>query len=141
VREYLDRDEHGRAQRLRLGDTEQTRRFDAVGNLLEGPSDDFAPLPGGLVERAFDEDRNLAGVRLANLGLYGTVTATAWITIEHRSDGRRTAIRRPGGGDHDFVYARGERRAMRGTRRAGRRPSNVPTACARRSSGMRPGAS
>jgi RHS repeat-associated protein len=104
VRWYLDRAEHGRAERLRLGDVEQARRFDAVGNLLEGPSDDFAPLPGGLVERAFDEDRNLAGVRLAELGAYGTVTATAWITIEHRSDGRRTAIRRPGGGDHELVY-------------------------------------
>jgi RHS repeat-associated protein len=104
VREYLERGEHGRAERLRLGDTEATRSFDAVGNLLAGPSDDFGPLPGGLVERAFDEDRNLAGVRLANMNTHGRVTTTAWITIEHRSDGRRTAIRRPGGGDHEFVY-------------------------------------
>jgi RHS repeat-associated protein len=104
VRQYLDHGEHGHAQRIRLGDVEQSRTFDAVGNLLEGPSDDLQTLPPGLVERAFDEDRNLAGLLFGDLNQYGRVTTTEWVTIEHRSDGRRTAIRRPGGGDHEFGY-------------------------------------
>ncbi len=104
VRHYLDRGEHGHAEHIRLGEMEAARTFDAVGNLLEGPSDDFEPLPGGLVARAFDEDRNLAGVLLADMNAYGRVTTTSWISIEHRSDRRRTAIRRPGGGDHEFVH-------------------------------------
>lgn len=104
VRQYLDHGEHGHAQRIRLGDAEQSRIFDAVGNLLEGPPDDLATPPPGLVERAFDEDRNLAGLLFGDMSPLGRVITTAWITIEHRSDGRRTAIRRPGGGDHEFGY-------------------------------------
>jgi RHS repeat-associated protein len=103
VRHYSDHGEHGHALRIRIGEVEEVRSFDAVGNRLRG-SEGFEPLPGGLVERAFDEDRNLAGVLLGDMNPYGRVDTTAWISIERRSDGRPTAIRRPGGGDHEFGY-------------------------------------
>ncbi len=103
VLSYAEYGEHGHAARTGLGGEERVRTFDAVGNLLEGP-EDRDPLPPGLVSRAFDADRNLAGLLLADLHPGGVVQSAQWITIEHRSDGRRTAIRRPGGGDHELGY-------------------------------------
>lgn len=73
-------------------------RYDAVGNRLSG----FAGAPelGGVVRRAYDEDRNVAAIVLQSQE--GGALET--VAIERRSDGRMLAVRRPAGGDHEFVY-------------------------------------
>jgi RHS repeat-associated protein len=99
TRSFSQVGEHGHAEAVsQLGVTEH-RSFDAVGNLLEG-SGQHGPLPGGIVRRSFDEDRNLASLELAPQGA-GLPTET--LTLSHRSDGQRLAVER-GGDDHVFVH-------------------------------------
>lgn len=78
------------------------RVFDAVGNRVEGP-DETSPELGGVMTRTFDKDRNLVVLELGDQSTWLPL-ATETITAEYRSDHRRTAIRRPGGGDHEFAY-------------------------------------
>lgn len=82
----------GRAPSFGLGD--QRRDYDAVGNLVAGSPVHMAG-PGGIVSREYDADRNLRALNLADGGR---------IAFEVRSDGRRTAIRRPDGDDHEMDY-------------------------------------
>jgi RHS repeat-associated protein len=91
--------EHGHAGTVTVLGVTELRSFDAVGNLLEG-SIGRGPLPGGIVRRRFDEDRNLATLELAPQGA-GLPTET--LTLRHRSDGQRLEVLR-GGDDHVFVY-------------------------------------
>jgi RHS repeat-associated protein len=72
------------------------RTFDAVGNRLRG-GDLQQPEAGGLSGRRYDEDRNLRVIEL---------DGGEEISIDVRSDGRRTAIHRPGGDDHEMDYDR-----------------------------------
>lgn len=78
--------------------------YDAVGNQLTGPDpgSEADPSHGGIRARRYDEDRNLASVALAE-GRAQTFVART-LTVEHGSDGRRLAIRRPYGGDSTFHY-------------------------------------
>jgi RHS repeat-associated protein len=103
VRVCEEHGEHGHPLRIRLGELEEERVFDAVGNLLEG-THDFEPRPGGVLARQFDEDRNLVGIQLSDVDFLGRATQDGWVVLEHGSDGRRLRIERPGGGDHEFVY-------------------------------------
>jgi RHS repeat-associated protein len=80
------------------------REYDQVGNLLWG-SDGVLPEAGGIVSREYDEDRNLRRITVADAGYRGIpAQPNQTIEIEHRSDGQRTRIARPGGGDHEFDY-------------------------------------
>lgn len=101
-----DYGEHGHAETIGAGGETQTRAFDAVGNLLSETGFDVLDLrPGGEVSREYDADRNVSKLWLAG--------AQA-VEIESRSDGRRLAVRRPGAGDHEFVYdASGQLRERR----------------------------
>ncbi|MEN8160794.1 MAG: RHS repeat-associated core domain-containing protein, partial [Myxococcota bacterium] len=91
--------EHGHAEAVTVLGVTEARSFDAVGNLLEG-SGSRRPLPGGIVRRSFDEDRNLATLELAPQGA-GLLSET--LTLRHRSDGQRLEVLR-GGDDHVFAY-------------------------------------
>jgi len=77
-----------------------TRVYDAVGNLLERRGEIDI---GGVARREYDADRNVAEVHLRGLPDHqqGPVEI---LTIEHRSDGRRTRILRPHGDDAEFAY-------------------------------------
>lgn len=72
----------------------QTRLFDRVGNRLEG-AEIGIPEEGGVISRVYDADRNVRQVQLEG---------GESIAIDVRSDGRRTAVERPGGGDHLMTY-------------------------------------
>ncbi|MEE2662563.1 MAG: RHS repeat-associated core domain-containing protein [Myxococcota bacterium] len=79
--------------------------LDAVGNITRSSST-ADPLSGGapgIVRRSFDEDRNLATLTVEDLPTTGFVTEAS-IDLEWRSDHRRSAIRRPYGGDTEFDY-------------------------------------
>jgi len=60
--------------------------------------------PGGYLAKRFDGNRGLAAVDLAEVDDLGNVTSTDTVEIVRRSDGRMSAIARPGGGDHEFGY-------------------------------------
>jgi len=99
--------EHGFATRLeRNGEVVDSRTYDAVGNLEIGNdiTDPYATSSGAVRDRRFDAGRNLV-----QLTIWGSVTSTGVpgnedTTIEVRSDGQITAVRRPFGGDTEFVY-------------------------------------
>ncbi len=76
------------------------RAFDPVGNLLASAA---VREDGGVLDRSYDDDRNVAAVHLAATDR-GAVTASAQVLVPRRSDGRPLRIERPGGGDHVFVY-------------------------------------
>ncbi|MEN8183549.1 MAG: RHS repeat-associated core domain-containing protein, partial [Myxococcota bacterium] len=103
VRTCLEHGEHGHPLRLRLGEIEELRVFDAVGNLLRGTRE-FEPLPGGVLSRTWDEDRNLVGLELADLDFSGVATRSERVTLKTGSDGRLLRIQRPGGADHEIDY-------------------------------------
>ena len=89
--------DHGHPQVVRVGDRENRRSFDAVGNLVMGSEPPFpgSTALGGIYLRAYDEDRNVSRLYL---GAQGDVV------IEHRSDGQITAIRRAYGADAELLY-------------------------------------
>jgi YD repeat-containing protein len=86
---YGDYGAHGHPTRLTGAGAEISNEYDLMGNLRRGWNG-VSPELGGIVYREYDEDRN--------------PTRNEFIEIEHRSDGRRTRITRPGGGDHEFEY-------------------------------------
>ena len=104
---YSEYGPHGRP-----GDTSSvlgsgTTTYDAVGNALSGVGldDGGSGDQGGLASRTFDADRNVSSLLLANQWYEaGDQLETGTLAIEVRSDGRRTRITRPSGGDSEFVY-------------------------------------
>ena len=98
--------EHGHASAMTVAGIQYQMEYDAVGNQTRADLDDFRPEQGGVVSRVFDEDRNVSQVLVGDCdsvsGPYLIDPDT--ISIEYRSDHRRTAIHRPGGGDHAFDY-------------------------------------
>lgn len=95
---------HGHPALVTASGFEFQREYDQVGDLLRG-TDGVMPEGGGIVSREYDEDRNLRRITLADAGHGGIPTQpNQQIEIEHRSDGQRTRIARPGGGDHEFDY-------------------------------------
>lgn len=105
VTHFANYGEHGHPVTRTRGPVAQHFAYDAVGNLIRGDArrPDSGPGLGGIVSRRFDEDRNVASVELTDLTA-GATSEAASITIEHRSDRRRTAVRRPYGGDTEFLY-------------------------------------
>jgi len=79
--------------------------FDAVGNITRSSSTANSLSGGapGIVSRSFDADRNLATLTVEDLPTAGAVVQDS-IDLEWRSDRRRSAIRRPYGGDTEFDY-------------------------------------
>jgi RHS repeat-associated protein len=75
--------------------------YDAVGNRVRGTTPD--PLSGGVVQRSFDADRNLAAIDVIDAPASGSQTLQT-ITQEHRSDGQLRRVLRPGGGTTTFSY-------------------------------------
>ncbi|MCG8592471.1 MAG: hypothetical protein MJE66_24540 [Proteobacteria bacterium] len=98
---------HGHATTLRFGAEVETLEYDAVGNLVRGGSAGFPAGPelGGVLARTFDGNRELASVSLSDLVVPGTprITDRPDLLVERRSDGGRAAIRRPFGGDTEFI--------------------------------------
>ncbi len=89
--------DHGHPEVVRVGDRENRRRFDAVGDLVMGSEPPFpgSTALGGIYLRAYD-----AGRRIARLYLSGDGD----VVIERRSDGQIRAIRRPYGADAEILY-------------------------------------
>ncbi len=104
VIEYGGYGAHGHPTRIASNGVEVSNEYDPVGNLQRGIHGTIPEL-GGVVFREYDEDRNLRRITVADAG-YGGVPwqPDQYVEIEHRSDGRRTRIARPGGGDHEFDY-------------------------------------
>jgi len=95
---------HGHPALVTVSGVEFQREYDQVGDLLWG-TNGVMPEGGGIVSREYDEDRNLRRITVADAGYGGIPTQpNQQIEIEHRSDGQRTRIARPGGGDHEFDY-------------------------------------
>lgn len=103
VRIYEEYGDDGHPRRVRVGEREREQSFDPVGNLLEGTAE-TAPLPGGLLSRVWDEDRNLVALELADLDAVGGAANHGRVEMAYRSDRRLLRITRPGGGDHEFRY-------------------------------------
>jgi RHS repeat-associated protein len=82
------------------GAVSDQRGFDPVGNARV---ESAKGRRGGWLTRQFDPDRRLSALDVAATDASG-VTGTGLITIERRSDGQITAIRRPYGGDHEMGY-------------------------------------
>jgi RHS repeat-associated protein len=90
--------EHGKATRVSLdGVAWSDRAFDAVGN----PTRALAPSPysGGARAFAYDEDRNLAAIVLADLPRPPGSAQTHTVRLEYRSDHRLARVVRPYGGE------------------------------------------
>jgi RHS repeat-associated protein len=104
VIEYDDYGAHGHPTLVTVTGVEISNEYDLVGNLLRG-TNGVTPELGGIVSREYDEDRNLRRITVADAA-YGGVPRhpDQYIELEHRSDGQRTRIARPGGGDHEFDY-------------------------------------
>jgi len=75
--------------------------YDEVGNRVRGTTPD--PLSGGVVQRGFDADRNLAAIDVIDAPASSSPTLQT-ITQEHRSDGQLRRVLRPGGGTTTFNY-------------------------------------
>ena len=95
---------HGHPTRVTVAGVETESEYDLVGNQRRGRNG-VIPELGGIVSRDYDEDRNLKRIAVAD-ALYGgaPLDPTQYIDIHYRSDGRRTRIARPGGGDHELEY-------------------------------------
>jgi RHS repeat-associated protein len=107
VTQIMDYGDHGRARIVERGGFISYRYFDEVGNLLEGDVTSGALNPGrpGIGRLGYDEDRNLTSIDLSGGSAeapFDNVMST--LRIEHRSDGQRTRITRPFGGDAEFEY-------------------------------------
>lgn len=113
---FYDYGEHGHATRLVQGASEFHRRYDSVGNLLEGPGSEEVLSPGrpGVRRRVFDEDRNVVLVELVGKSTLGaSEEESAELVLHYRSDGRVAMIERPYGGDTVFEYDGAGRLAAR----------------------------
>jgi RHS repeat-associated protein len=75
--------------------------YDAVGNRVYGTTPDSGS--GGVVQRSFDADRNLAAIDVIDAPASGAQTLQT-ITLEHRSDGQLRRVLRPSGGATTFSY-------------------------------------
>lgn len=95
--------DHGHPAQIDTARATATNSYDAVGNLVSGSdaSSESSPGLGGIVARSFDADRNVTSVELAPSE---EGAPTQFVTILHRSDGQRTEIQRPYGGDTIFLY-------------------------------------
>lgn len=101
---YGDYGAHGHPTRVIRAGVESESEYDLVGNLRRG-TNGVIPELGGIVSREYDEDRNLSRIAVADAGYGGEpLHPDQYIDVDHRSDGRRTRIARPGGGDHEFEY-------------------------------------
>jgi len=101
---YGDYGPHGHPTRVTSAGVELESEYDLVGNRCRG-TNGLIPELGGIVSREYDEDRNLSRIAVADAGYGGEpLHPDQFIDIDHRSDGRRTRIARPGGGDHEFDY-------------------------------------
>jgi RHS repeat-associated protein len=93
---------HGRwLQAVSDGELLDKRAFTPVG---DARVESVARNPGGYLTWRFDANRALAALDLAAVDDLGNVTSTSGVAIARRSDGRMSAISRPGGGDHEFEY-------------------------------------
>ncbi|MAE93814.1 MAG: hypothetical protein CL910_04070 [Deltaproteobacteria bacterium] len=101
---YSGHGEHGHPTVLSLPGGSATAVYDAVGNQEQGPDEESQadPQHGGITRRHFDEDRNLREVVLAE-GPPASVVLRSLVVV-NRSDGRRSSILRPYGGDSAYVY-------------------------------------
>jgi len=101
---YGDYGPHGHPTRVTSAGVELESEYDLVGNLCRG-TNGLVPELGGIVSREYDEDRNLSRIAVADAGYGGEpLHPDEYVDVEHRSDGQRTRIVRPGGGDHEFDY-------------------------------------
>ena len=101
---YADYGAHGHPSRLTIAGVELESEYDPVGNLRRGMNG-LVPELGGIVYREYDADRNPSRIAVADAGYGGIpVHPVQQIEIDHGSDGRRTRISRPGGGDHELEY-------------------------------------
>lgn len=96
--------EHGHPAAVSRAGNEQSFVYDAVGNLTEGPdlTSESGPGHGGIVSRAFDEDRNVTLVTLSDLAFIALESEP--LTAVFRSDRKLLLVARPAGGDDVFVY-------------------------------------
>lgn len=101
---YREVGDHGHARVLEVRGTLHERVYDDVGNLEQGPGDDGAVPPGGLLRTRFDGDRRPVRIERIAQSTLGWEAEAAAVEIDWRSDGRPRAIRRPGGDDHVFTY-------------------------------------
>ena len=99
VREYPLYGIHGQWLEMQ-GDASDRRSIDAAGNVLV-PS--VRIQPGGVLQRSFDADRNLSRLHVAATD-QGSVTFSAQLVVERRSDGRIRSITRPDGAKHTHVF-------------------------------------
>lgn len=97
--------EHGHPTTISSPFSSTTVTYDAVGDLLQGssPAPDLGTARGGVVSRSFDADRRLQREVLVDQPL-AAAPATSTLQVDRRADGRPLAIRRPYGGDTEFVY-------------------------------------
>ena len=98
---YSSYGEHGHPTRVVINGFATTDVYDAVGNLVHSDRPD--PQSGGVLERHWDADREIAWLLLEDQPAAGSPTQ-AVLTVTRRSDGRITRIARPLGGDVFFFY-------------------------------------
>lgn len=103
---YEDYSAHGHARRAHLAGDSRELSFDAVGNRLTGddPRSEVGPGAGGVRRARYDGDRNAVGYELVAQRQDLIPQDPLWLEVEYRSDGRPTRIRRPYGGDSEWVY-------------------------------------
>jgi len=107
---------HGHATRVELpsGHVEE-REIDLVGNQLSVDPFSSDPSTPGVIARRYDADRNVSALVVGDLPSGALTSAEVGVVeVDWRSDHRRAAVRRPYGGDSEFVYdARGRLAARR----------------------------
>ncbi|MCZ6782412.1 MAG: hypothetical protein O7G30_03795, partial [Proteobacteria bacterium] len=104
---FTDYGDHGHPETATAQLSTSASEYDPVGNLMKGTSlaSETAPGWGGVVSRQFDADRNPSSILLVNQWSGGAgELQTGTVTMQYRSDGRRTSIARPNGGDTEFLY-------------------------------------
>jgi RHS repeat-associated protein len=104
VTSFLEHGEDGHPRRIEGPLGSVPFEYDAVGNIVRGPSfpGESAPSLGGLAARSYDENRHLHQVTL--LEMTSNDGSLHTLTLTYRSDGRRAYLARPYGGDAEFVY-------------------------------------
>lgn len=102
---YKQYGSHGHPGRRKVGGVAVDFEYDEVGNLTHGPGGEgpSSPALGGILRRRFDANRRVVEVKLASLSGPSTGTVRT-LEVERRADGQPLAIRRPHGGDWEYVY-------------------------------------